>query len=78
MNILTKQIQTHRYLEHICGCQGEGGGGGKDWEIGISRCILFYVGWINNKVLLYNMWNYIQYPVINHNEKEYEKEYIHV
>ena len=22
--------------------------------------------------------NYIQYPVINHNEKEYEKEYTHI
>ena len=27
-----------------------------------------------NKVLLYNTGNYIQYPVINHNGKEYEKE----
>ena len=32
---------------------------------------------INNKVLLYSTGNYIQYPVINHNGKEYEKEYIH-
>ena len=30
-----------------------------------------YVGWINNKVLLYSTRNDIQYPVINHNEKEY-------
>ena len=29
-----------------------------------------------NKVLLYSTGNYIQYPVINHNGKEYEKEYI--
>ena len=29
---------------------GEGGGGGKDWECGISRCKLFYTGWINNKL----------------------------
>ena len=28
---------------------------------------------INNKVLLYSIGNYVQYPVINHNEKEYEK-----
>ena len=25
---------------------------------------------------LYNTGNYIQYPVINHNGKEYEKEYV--
>ena len=29
----------------------QGGKGGKDWDIGISRCKLLFVGWINNKVL---------------------------
>ena len=38
----------------------------------------WYIGWINNKVLLYSTGNYIQYPVINHNGKEYEKEYIYM
>ena len=56
--------------------KGEGGGRGKDWEFGISRCKLVYIGGINNKALLYSTGNYIQYPVINHNGKEYEKEYI--
>ena len=32
----------------------------------------------NNKVLLNSTGNYIQYPVINQNGKEYEKEYIYV
>ena len=58
--------------------KGEGDGGGKDWEFGISRCKLLYVEWKNNKVPLYSTENYIQYPVINHNGKEYEKEYIYV
>ena len=49
----------------------EGGGGGMDWEFGISRSKRLYIGWINNKALLYSTGNYIQYPVINHNEKEY-------
>ena len=57
---------------------GIGGGGGKDWEFGISRCKLLYIGWINDKVILYSTRNYIQYPVINHNGKEYEKEYTSV
>ena len=35
------------------------------------RCKLLYIEWINNKVLLYSTGNYIQYPMINHNEKEY-------
>ena len=54
------------------------GGGGKHWEFGISRCKLVYIGWINSKVVLYSTGNYIQYPVINHNEKEYEKDCIYV
>ena len=37
---------------------------------GTSRCKLLYIEWINNKVLLYSIGNYIQYPVINHNGKE--------
>ena len=51
------------------------GGQGKDWEFGISRCELLYIEWIN-KVLLYSTGNYIQYPVINHNGKEYTYMYI--
>ena len=52
--------QTHGYREQTSGCQG---GRGKGWELLINRCILLYIEWINNKVLMY----YIQYPVINHN-----------
>ena len=53
--------------------KGERGGGGMDWEFGVSRCKLLHIKWINNKVLLYSTGNYIQYPEINHNEKEYKK-----
>ena len=58
--------------------RGREGGERKDQEFGISRCKLLYIGWINNKVLLYSTGNYVQYPVINHNLKEYKKEYIYV
>ena len=51
----------------------EGSGGGMDWEFGISRWKLLYLEWINNKVLLYSTGNYIQYPVVNHNGKEYKR-----
>ena len=55
------------------------GEGKKVWESGISRCKLLYIGWMNNKVLLYSIGNCIQYPVINHNGEEYEKEcYVYV
>ena len=48
---------------------GRWGGGGKDWEFGISRCKVLHTEWINNKVLLDSTGNYIRYPVISHNGK---------
>ena len=55
-------------------------GWGEWWgrEFGISRCKLLYIEWIMNKFLLCSAGNYIQYPTINHNGKDYKKEYIHV
>ena len=59
--------------------KGEGVGGGMEWEAGVSRCKLLYIGWINSKVLLCSTGNCIQYPMINHNGKEYKKRiYIHI
>ena len=53
--------------------KGERVGGGMEWEVGVIRCKLLYIEWVNNKVLLYNTGNYIQYPMINCNGKEYKK-----
>ena len=60
--------------------KGEGDRGGKDWEFGISRGKLLSIGWISNKVLLYGTGDilYIQYPVTNHNGKEYIYIYIYM
>ena len=44
-----------------------------DWVFGISGCKLLHIEWINNKDRLYSTGNYIPYPVINHNGKEYQK-----
>ena len=72
MDISNKQKQTQRYIEQICGFQ-EGGWWRRDGlEFEISRCKLLYIEWINNKVLLYSTGSYIQYPMINHNGKEYD------
>ena len=49
---------------------GGDGGGGKDMEIGVSRCKLLYIGYINNKVLLHSTGNFSQYPAINHMQKK--------
>ena len=74
MNLSMKQRQNHRHREQTGGCQG-GGYWGRDgeWEVGVSICKLLYIEWLNNKVLLYSTENYIQYPMINHNGKEYKK-----
>ena len=40
-----------------------------------NACVCVCVCEINNKVLLQSTGNYIQYPVINHKGKEYEKIY---
>ena len=58
--------------------KGEVGGEGMDWKSDIGRCKLLCTGWINNKVLLCSTGNYLQYPGINHNGKENEKECIYV
>ena len=60
-----------RHGEKTCSCQGGWWWGGMDWEFGMSRCKLLYIGCINNMVLLYSTGNYIKYPVINHNRKEF-------
>ena len=70
INISVKHKQIHRHREQTY-YQG-GWEGGKDWEFGVSRGQLLYIEWINNKILLYSTGNYIQYPVIKHNGKEYE------
>ena len=36
---------------------------------GNSRCKISCIEWINSKVLLYSLGNYVQYPVINLMEK---------
>ena len=79
MNLSMKEKQTHRHREQTCGCQGGGEGGEMmDWKFGVRRCKLLHIEWINNKFLLYSRGNYIQYPVIDDNGKEYEKEYIYM
>ena len=56
----------------------EWGGRGVDWEFGVSKCKLLYIRWTGNKVLLYRVGDYIQYPMINHNGKEYERKCLYM
>ena len=72
MNLSTKQRDSD-IENNLVVAKVEGKGG----STGISRCKLLYTEWIN-KVLLFSTGNYIQYPVINNNGQEYEKEYIYM
>ena len=83
VNLFVKQKQTQRHRHsRLVVAKGEGGRageGGMDWEFEVSIFELLHIGWISNKVLLYGTQNYIQYSVINHNGKEYEKNvYVYV
>ena len=73
MNLSVKQTPRHR--KQTCGCQRGGGWGREGLGLGLADASYLYVEWIN-KVLLYRTGNYIPYPVINLNGKEYEYIYI--
>ena len=56
--------------------KGEAAGVGMEWEFGIRSCTLLYTEWMCN-VLLHITENYIQYPIIKHNEKDFLKSVNH-
>ena len=51
MNLSSKQKLTHRHREQTFSCQEGSSKRRKDWEFGISKYKLLYIGWISNKVL---------------------------
>ena len=42
MNLPLKQKQTQGHREQIGGCQGGGGWGGMEWEVGLAE-VNFYI-----------------------------------
>ena len=70
---LKQKTDFQIYKEETCGCQREGVQARENWEFWINSFKLLHIRWINNKVLLYSIGNYIHYPMIDHNEKK-EKE----
>ena len=77
MNLFTNQKQTPRHRKQTYGYQRGKGGERINQEFRINRYKLLYIKQINNKDLLYNTGNYIQYFVITYNEKESKKGYIY-
>ena len=49
-----------------------------DSEVGVGRCKLLHLEWINNEVLLYSTGNQIQSLVIEHDKREYEKKNVYI
>ena len=73
MNLSTKQKEKRRVVDKVQGTLQVWGE--MEWEFGVSRSELLCAEWIN-KVLLYSTGNYIHYPVINHNGKQFSKKCI--
>ena len=72
-NMSTKQKQTHKHREKTCICQERRGCGREGLSLGFALQTLIHR--MINKFLLYKTRNSIQYPVLNHNGKDYEKDY---
>ena len=56
----------------------EGVGGGMEWEVGVSRCKLFYGGDKQQDPILYSTANHIKCPMINHDGKEHIRKRVYV
>ena len=78
VNEAVYKTETDRDTENRCVVAAVGHRRQTEWEFTISRCKLLSVECTNSRVLLHNIGNYIQYPLINHNGREYEKECIHM
>ena len=77
MNLFTKQKQDSQIENKFMVTKGKAGGG-VNQEYGINRYTLLSIKQINNKDLLRNTWNNIQYLVITYNGIEselYKKKY---
>ena len=59
------------------GTKGEAGNELGDW-IDSYTLLILYIKQVTNENLLYSTGNSTQYPGINHNGKEYEKECIYM
>ena len=70
IEIVKNSLQTDPWL-----LAGKGMEEGRIGSLGLADV---NIAWINSKVQLYSTGNYIQYPVIKQNRKEYKNECIYV
>ena len=76
MSLSIKHQQTHRCREQTVAVGGGGWWRGKYWEFGTSRCKLIYRMAKQQGPTLQH--RELQYPVINSNGEEYEKECVYI
>ena len=70
-------MHKHRHREQTCSCQ-RGGGWGRDGLGGwVSRSKMYSMDKQQDPTI-YSTENYINYPMINHNGKEYFKMYVYI
>ena len=48
MNLFMKQNNTQTEKRLVV-AKGKGGVGGMDWDLGVGRCKLLHIGWMDNK-----------------------------
>ena len=79
INVSMKKKNRLKDIENrLMVAKGEERKVGKGWEFGISRGKLLYIGWINNKLLLWSTGNNTQYAVTKHSGKEYIRTHTYI
>ena len=77
-NLSMQQKPTHGCREQTCGCQGEEGCKREGLGVWGQQMQTIIHRMDEQPSPMYSTGNYIQYSIINHDGKEYEKEHIYV
>ena len=54
------------------------GGSGMDWELGVNKCKLLILEWINNEILLCSTGNYVWSLMMEHDNVRKKDVYMNV
>jgi len=71
-------VSNYGLGEQTCGCQEGGGGSGRHWEFGVTRCKLLPLEWINNEILLQSTGNYVWSLVMEEDNVRKKNGYMYV
>ena len=74
MNLSTEKKQIHGHREQTCSCREGGGGNGRNWEFGVSRCKF---GMDRQRGLQYSTGNCAESLVVEHDGGNCEKKNVY-